>query len=700
MRVIETTHSVAALADAELHSAHLAAVVESSLDAIVSVSLEGRISSWNAGATSLFGYDAEEMLGRSILQIVPHELHAEELRLLLRIRAGERVAHFDTTRKAKDGRMVSVSLALSPIRDVRGVVVGASKIARDISERRLAEKLVAAEVEALGRLSDLSSSLWRSRGLEQGLNEILVAVIELLNADKGNVQLLESESLRIVVHRGFQAEFLDFFHEVDAGHNCACGRALCLGERIIIEDVELDRDYEAFRPLARAAGYRAVVSTPLIGANGARLGVVSTHFSAVHRPTDQELRRLDLYLRQASDFIQRCQMEEDLRYSREALLEADHRKDEFLALLAHELRNPLAPIRYALASVKNAALTPAQRTHAEQVIERQVANMSRLLDDLLNVSRVSMGKLALKRQHTELKAVLDAAVEAAHPSLEAKGHSLSIKLPPQPVWLVADPMRLAQVFSNLLINAAKYTDAGGRIAISADLDGETVSVSVRDNGIGIAHEMLPHLFAPFFQGDAVPGRAEGGLGIGLSLARGLVRLHGGNIEAFSAGANQGSEFVVQLPIERPRSPQAASEPLVHETPLASARRVLLVDDNRDSADTCGLLLELAGHEVRMAYSGRSALEVAEGFRPHVAVLDIGMPDLDGYELARLIRQSGWGKATVLVAVTGWGRDDDRKRAIAAGFDLHLTKPVTGETLQFLIRSLSESTIDSKPSHPA
>jgi PAS domain S-box-containing protein len=702
MSVVHPTNDFAAPSDAELQSAHLAAVVESSLDAIVSVSLEGRIASWNAGATTLFGYEADEVLGRSILQLIPTELHAEELQLLRRIRTGERIAHFDTARKAKDGRLVPISLTLSPIRDARGIVVGASKIARDISERRLAEKLAATEVEALARLSDLSSNLWRSRALNEGLNEILIAVMELLSAERGNIQLLDSgrQVLKIVAHKGFPREFLDFFREVPIEQDSACGRALRCGGRIIIEDIEDDPEYEAFRPLARAAGYRAVVSTPLNGANGARLGVVSTHFGEVHRPTDQELSRLDLYLRQASDFIQRCQMEEALRYSQEALLEADHRKDEFLALLAHELRNPLAPIRYALASVKSAALTPAQRTHAEQVIERQVANMSRLLDDLLNVSRVSMGKLALKKQHTELKAVLDAAVEAAQPSLDAKGHALSISLPSEPVFLVADPMRLAQVFSNLLINSAKYTDAGGRIEISAGADGEKVMVRVRDNGIGIPSEMLPRLFAPFFQGDAVPWRAEGGLGIGLSLARGLLSLHGGSIEAFSAGANKGSEFVVQLPVALAHSVQDFGEPLVHETPSALARRVLLVDDNRDSADTCGLLLELAGHEVRTAYSGRSALGVAEAFRPHVAVLDIGMPDLDGYQVARLMRDSTWGKDTVLVAVTGWGRDDDRKRALAAGFNHHLTKPVTGETLEFLIRSLSESPADSSSQAPS
>jgi PAS domain S-box-containing protein len=683
-------------ADAALHSAHLAAVVESSLDAIVSVSLEGRIESWNAGATALFGYTADEILGRSILQIVPEELHAEEFQLLQRISAGQRIAHFETNRKAKNGRLVPISLTLSPIRDAKGVVVGASKIARDISERRIAEKLLATEVDALAKLNDLSSRLWRSSALNEGLNEMLIAVMELLSADKGNIQLLNSERqiLTIVTHNGFQRDFLDFFHQVSAHDDSACGRALRDGHRIIIEDVELDLECEKFRQIACAAGYRALVVTPLIGAGGTRLGVVSTYFSAVHRPTARELRRLDLYLRQASDFIQRCQMEDALRRTQEALLEADHRKDEFLALLAHELRNPLAPIRYALASAKSAARTPAQRAHAEEVIDRQIANMSRLLDDLLDVSRMSMGKLELKRQPTELTAVLDAAVEAARPILETKGHTLAIDLPMEPVWLMADPMRLAQVFSNLVINSAKYTDAGGRIEIGASVAGEKVTVRIRDNGIGIAREILPRLFAPFFQGDGISARAEGGLGIGLSLARGLVTLHGGSIEAFSEGMNQGSEFLVQLPGGLAESIQPMSaEPGVHEPRPARALRVLLVDDNRDAADTFAILLELEGHQVRTAYSGRIALELAENFRPHVAVLDISLPDLDGYQVAQLIRGTGWGKDAMLVAVTGWGRDDDRRRAFAAGFDRHLTKPISGEALRCLLQSLPDGHSD-------
>jgi PAS domain S-box-containing protein len=688
MSVVQNTGYLAPplVSAAEAHDARLAAVVESSLDAIVSVSLEGRIESWNAGATSLFGYQPHEMVGKSILELIPRELHAEEFRLLQRIRAGEHIAHFETSRRAKDGRLVPISLALSPIR-VRGVVVGASKIARDISEQKSAEKLLATENEALVKLSALSSRLWRSRALNEGLHEMLDAVVDLLSAHKGNIQLLDddSQTLRIIAHRGFEPDFLHLFREVSAADNSACGRALRDGERRIVEDIEHDADYEHLRAVARAAGFRAVVSTPLLGSNGARLGVVSTHFGTAHRPSEPELRRLDLYLRQASDFIQRCRMEEALQRGQEALLEADHRKDEFLALLAHELRNPLAPIRYALDGSKRAERTPAQRAHAEKVIERQVANLSRLLDDLLDVSRMTMGKLELKKQPTELKAVLEAAVEAARPGVDAKGHSLSIDLPTPAVWLLADPVRLGQVFSNLVINAAKYTDYGGHIDVCASVDGEKVTVRVRDTGVGIARDMLPRLFTPFFQGNAVSWRAEGGLGIGLSLARGLVTLHGGSIEAFSEGANQGSEFVVHLPgrLEQPaaliRTEAAAKE-------ISVVLRVLLVDDNRDATDTAATLLELAGHDVRTAYSGRSALELAESFRPHAVALDIGMPDLNGYEVAQRIRATEWGRKVILVAVTGWGREDDRKRAFAAGFDHHLTKPITGEALQALLRA--------------
>jgi signal transduction histidine kinase/ActR/RegA family two-component response regulator len=429
-----------------------------------------------------------------------------------------------------------------------------------------------------------------------------------------------------------------------------------------------------------------VVSTPLIGFDGTVLGAITTHTHGVSRPTDQDLNRLDLYLRQASDFIQRCRSDQVLRQNELALREADRRKDEFLALLAHELRNPLAPIRYALAAAKKSGRTREQQRRAEEVVERQVAHMSRLLDDLLDISRITRGMLALQRSRAELTLVIGAALETARPMIEAKHHTLSLDLPRHPVQLEADAVRLAQVFANLLINAAKYTEPGGQLQLRATRENGEVIVVVRDNGIGIAPEMMPRLFTLFTQGSATQGRTQDGLGVGLALVRGLVELHGGSVEARSDGAGRGSEFTVRLPVGTPVTEAPATEAAMEET-AASALRVLVVDDSRDAADTCAALLELSGHRVQTAYGGRRALEVAESFRPHVLLLDIGLPDVDGYQLARTIRSTPWGRRAQLVAVTGWGQEEDRRRALEVGFDYHLTKPVAAEELDGLLRAL-------------
>jgi CheY-like chemotaxis protein len=283
--------------------------------------------------------------------------------------------------------------------------------------------------------------------------------------------------------------------------------------------------------------------------------------------------------------------------------------------------------------------------------------------------------------------VLGASVEAARPFLDAKRHTLKLNLPDHPVRLDADPVRLAQIFSNLLINAAKYTNAEGRIELAATHDAGEVVVSVRDNGIGIAEEMMPKLFTLFSQGQSALERSEEGLGVGLALVRGLVELHGGRVEAESAGLGQGSQFVVRLPVGA--EPEAAAEAAAPEAPATTqGLRVLVVDDNRDAADSCATLLELSGHRVKTAYSGKRALELGESFRPDVILLDIGLPDVNGYEVARRIRTSGWGGKLPLVAVTGWGQDDDRRRAFDAGFDHHLTKPVAPEAVESLMSALA------------
>jgi PAS domain S-box-containing protein len=483
----------------------LAAIVESSEDAIISKDLNGNIMSWNPAAQRLYGYAAEEVLGKSKALLIPPERADELPAALRRIRQGKRVEPYETVRVRKDGRRLDVSITISPIRDEAGEIVGAATIARDITDRKRAEAI---------------------------------------------------------------------------------------------------------------------------------------------------------------------------------LREADRRKDEFLATLAHELRNPLAPLSNALQVLK---LMGDDRGSVEQVrglMQRQLSHLVRLVDDLLDVSRITTGKIELRKERVDVKAIVDSALETCAPVIDEAGHHLTVSLPPGPLPLDADPTRLAQVVSNLLHNAAKYTNRGGHIALTAEQHGSDVVITVKDDGIGIAPGALPRLFEIFSQADPSLGRAHGGLGIGLSLVRGLVELHGGTVDAHSAGLGRGSEFTVRLPLAQSSvAGPASGSP---ERPALAQRRILVVDDNRDSADSLSLLFGLKGHIVRTAYDGQSALEEARALGPDLVLLDIGLPGLDGYEVARRIRAEASLPSPTLVAMTGWGRVEDTQRAREAGFDLHLTKPIDIEALERLI----------------
>jgi CheY-like chemotaxis protein len=378
-----------------------------------------------------------------------------------------------------------------------------------------------------------------------------------------------------------------------------------------------------------------------------------------------------------------------------ALREADRRKDEFLATLAHELRNPLAPIRQAALIAQSPDAADAQKRWSYDVISRQVRHMSLLLDDLLDVSRVTRGKLQLRTEMTELAAVVDAAVETARPAIDAKGHRFSMEMPSEAVMMAADPMRLAQVLSNLLTNAAKYTDPGGQIRLRVAADAQEITIAVCDTGIGMSSDVLRRAFVMFSQAQTSMDRSDGGLGIGLALAKGLVELHGGAIEATSPGPGKGSEFVVRLPrrtISESKHMAMALEP----KGTAVRRRILIADDNRDAADSLAVLLRIEGHEVTVANSGREALASINRLLPEIAVLDIGMPELDGYEVARQVRQQSLGRAVVLIAVTGWGQESDKARALAAGFNHHFTKPVEPARLCQLLRA---APVDPHPVTP-
>jgi PAS domain S-box-containing protein len=366
------------------------------------------------------------------------------------------------------------------------------------------------------------------------------------------------------------------------------------------------------------------------------------------------------------------------------LSEADRRKDEFLATLAHELRNPLAPIRNAVAILGKKGPLDPELTWSREVIDRQVDQLSRLIDDLLDIARIASGKLLIRNERIPLERAIDMALETSRPQINAAGHRLSVLLPSERVTVEGDAGRLAQAFSNLLNNAARYTEAGGEIALAAEVDGGEIVVSIEDNGIGFPPEVGERLFDRFSQLTASDGRAHGGLGIGLSLVQGIVALHGGRVEARSAGPGRGSEFVVRLPLpafaggtEQPHAARGKA------SVAAPGMRILVADDNRDAADSLQRILALYGYDVKVAYDGAEALAASEAFRPHVAVLDIGMPGADGYDVARQLRER-LGNGVKLIALTGWGQDGDRRRAMEAGFDFHLTKPVDPGTLNDLL----------------
>jgi PAS domain S-box-containing protein len=485
---------------------YLAAIVESSDDAIMGQTLDGRIASWNRGAERLYGYTAAEIVGQPLALLVPAD-HPDELPVITeRIARGEYIEHFETQRLRKDGSRVDVSLTISPVKDAEGRVIGASKIARDITARK----------------------------------------------------------------------------------------------------------------------------------------------------------------------------------------EEDRRKSEFLALLAHELRNPLAPMRNGLQVLRLAGNNRAEAERARTLMERQLQHLVRLVDDLLDVSRISRGKLRLRKERITVQAAAEHALEVCGQVVKDQGHELMVRLPEEPVYVDADRTRLAQALCNLLTNAAKYSDPGSRIWLTAERQGGEAVLRVKDTGIGIPPDLLPRVFDLFMQVDRSLEKSQGGLGVGLTIVKRLVEMHGGSVEAHSEGPGRGSEFVIRLPVVLSvvrESPQTDDR----QTERPARRRILIVDDNVDAALSLAMMLELAGNEVRTAHDGEAGVEAAEAFRPDVILLDIGMPKLNGYEACRRIRARPWARDVVLVALTGWGQEEDRRRSREAGFNNHLVKPVEPADLDELLAGLTSET---------
>ncbi|MGH8170597.1 MAG: ATP-binding protein [Steroidobacteraceae bacterium] len=437
-----------------------------------------------------------------------------------------------------------------------------------------------------------------------------------------------------------------------------------------------ERSAEPVQRLAAAAGSITLLERPL----GTATLLRSIEVALRSRRRQYQIRDL-LEAQRARETALR-DSEERLQLAIAALREADRRKDAFLATLSHELRNPLSPIRNAAQVLASPRLTPMQLRWAQSVIQRQAAHMASLLDDLLELTRISQGKLQLRKSACSLQSVVDAAAETARPLLEKKRHTFHVRVPDGIPPFIADPVRLAQALSNLLNNAAKYTDPGGRIELSASL-GKRLTIAVQDNGIGIPAGQFEGLFTLFSQSPSAVGRSEGGLGVGLALAKRLAELHGGTVEAQSSGAGQGSRFAITLPFEAASEDGLTAQQESLVIPPGSLR-VLIADDNHDAADSMAMLISMDGYKVQAVYGGQAAVTAAETFRPDVALLDIGMPELDGYAAAREIRRQRDGVETYLIALTGWGQQEDKRQALEAGFDMHLTKPVDPQQLRNLL----------------
>jgi signal transduction histidine kinase len=548
-------------------------------------------------------------------------------------------------------------------------------------ERQQAEEAMKRELKDTRLTRDVSARLIGDDDSSALFDEILAAAISITEADAGTIQLLDgpSQTLTFLASRGFTPRITNHFLRVSADSDSPCGIALARGARSFVEFTDDEASAaDSSNRLHFEHGLRCAQSTPLLSRSGRALGMFSTHWRTPRSLSERELRFLDLLGRQAADLIERSQAEEALRANERELREADRRKDEFLAVLAHELRNPLVPIRSGVELLKRVADQPGLIDKIHPMMDRQVKHVVRLIDDLLDVSRIASGKIVLQRQPVVLSSLIGSVVEANRGAITTAGLDFELRLDDPDRFIEVDATRFSQVIGNILQNAIKFTPPGGKITLrtqeEAGRSGSPAQLvlSISDTGIGIEKSQLPAIFGLFTQVHTDSSSRHGGLGIGLALAQKLVELHGGSIRADSAGAGRGSQFTVKIPAALP-SVDAVSLPAV--TPRLKGQRVLITDDNVDAADSMALLMSELGGEVRVAYDGARALEILREFDASLVLLDIGMPGMDGYQTCKRIRDQR-GAGLRIVAVTGWGQGEDRRRAAEAGFDAHLTKPVS------------------------
>jgi signal transduction histidine kinase/ActR/RegA family two-component response regulator len=687
----------AGAAEASRHREWLRVLLAGVGDAVLAADAHGYVTFLNPAAESLLGWTLDEAVGRELADLL--DLRDEETGTPVDGPAarycpgagasglcGDSVAGLEgpTRLVIRDGSVRLVEQIATPLRDERRQSLGVVLVLRDVTEKRQAER-------AARFLADAGAVLAAVGDYEDTLQKVARLAVPFF-ADWCAVDMAEPDgSLRRLAVAHPDPRQVEVVYELNRRYppdpDVAGGPRYVFrtGRPDLMPDVtdamlaRAAKDAEHLR-LLRALGLRSYLAVPLT-ASGKTLGVLTFGTAeSGRRYGEADLALAEELAHRAAVALENAHLYRELR-------EADRRKDEFLATLAHELRNPLATVRNALHVLQLPGVDDASAARAREMMGRQVEQLVRLVDDLLDVSRVMHGRIALRRERVGVAAVLTRAVETARPAIDAAGHELTVALPAEPVWVDADVVRLTQVVGNLLHNAAKYTERGGRISLGAGREGDEAVIRVRDTGIGIRPDMLSRIFDLFVQTDRAADRSQGGLGIGLTLVRRLVEMHGGRVQALSDGPGTGSAFVVRLPAR----PAACEGPPASGPPAPAAvprRRVLVVDDNADAAESLAMLLRLEGQEVRVAHDGPAALEAARAERPNVIFLDIGMPGMDGYEVCRRLRQESGLNGAVLVAVTGWGQEEDRRRGQEAGFDRHLVKPVGMEVLQQVLAGLA------------
>ena len=667
----------------------LASIVESSYDAIITKDLNGIVTSWNAAAERLFGYAAHEMIGQPIRRLIPADRQSEEDAILERLRRGERIAHFETIRIGKDGRPLNISLTISPLRDATGATVGASKIARDVTDVRTAE-------------AERVRLLEENAAVTEALNNVGTMVASDLDRDKV-VQAVTDVATELTT-----AAFGAFFYNVsnDAGESYML-YTISGVPRDAFDAFPMPRNTEVFEPTFKGLGavrsadirqdsryghnpphhgmpeghlpVRSYLAVPVKSRSGSVIGGLFFGHPEVGRFTDHHERLAVGVASWASVALENARM-----YS--LVHEANRLKDEFLASLSHELRTPLNAVLGYARMLRAGVVSPARQARAIETIERNATSLTQIVEDVLDISRIISGKIRLDVQPVDFPQVVHTAVDAVTPAADAKGVRLETVVDPQASPVSGDPERLQQILWNLLSNAVKFTGRGGRVQVRLSRVDSHVEISVADTGIGIDRTFLPHVFERFRQADASITREHGGLGLGLSIARQLAEMHGGTLEAASGGRGQGATFTLKVPLmivhpaheESARAhPRTAAGP--QAIPVGDLRgvHVLAVDDDGDALTLVAEVLEAAGARVSTSATAEDAIRIIEAELPQVLVADLGMPRVDGFQLIERIRghRSPLVRHVPAAALTAYARSEDRVRALRAGFQIHLAKPI-------------------------